>query len=493
MLKWYSVDYSDKELSSPLFLTSVSLKRESVRDPDRHDYIISSDDEVILNPALRKKLESEYGIELPADQDVSLVDLEETAEAIRELIQAQQRWRITNKVILGIFDFAKLSLYNDLEEQRNQIKSNSIVQALNGDTSALNADASSAPSADQLDDAVDPIDTYQVLEADSSQQEAIEAAKAGVSFVLQGPPGTGKSQTIANIISEKLAAGENILFVSEKQAALDVVKNRLDEVGLGRFCLPVHGKKANKDEVLSHLERELNSSLIKEVEQRPQELGRLRKRRAELNEYGDLLSQKFGELGIDAYDAHGRLSIYQDTPAPSWNHQNPFSISSDELETAIDCLERLAQYDEQITHYRTHPWSHITLDDWRVDTTDRMRSSIEDQQAALEELIDFTNELDESLGLKITSISAFEDIIQILELLNSRPEIDWTNALFQPEFYRREDQLATLAERNQQLADLQETIDESYGQRSTPRMAKSYIPNSTTMGCYAILARPIGS
>lgn len=43
-----------------------------------------------------------------------------------------------------------------------------------------------------------------VVDADSSQMEAIELAKKGVSFVLQGPPGTGKSQTITNIIAECL-------------------------------------------------------------------------------------------------------------------------------------------------------------------------------------------------------------------------------------------------------------------------------------------------
>lgn len=83
-------------------------------------------------------------------------------------------------------------------------------------------------------------DIYQVLNADSSQQEAIELSKQGVSFVLQGPPGTGKSQTITNIISEGLADGKKILFVSEKMAALEVVYKRLKEVNLADFCLPLH-------------------------------------------------------------------------------------------------------------------------------------------------------------------------------------------------------------------------------------------------------------
>ncbi len=92
-----------------------------------------------------------------------------------------------------------------------------------------------------------------ILDCDSSQLEAIVAAKKGVSFVLDGPPGTGKSQTITNIIADALSAGKRVLFVSEKVAALDVVKRRLDDCGLGDFCLECHSSKANSRVVLEEL------------------------------------------------------------------------------------------------------------------------------------------------------------------------------------------------------------------------------------------------
>ena len=50
------------------------------------------------------------------------------------------------------------------------------------------------------------------------------------SFILWGPPGTGKSQTIVNMIATCMAEGKSVLFVSEKKAALDVVKRRLSEI-----------------------------------------------------------------------------------------------------------------------------------------------------------------------------------------------------------------------------------------------------------------------
>ncbi len=65
---------------------------------------------------------------------------------------------------------------------------------------------------------------------------------AGRTFVLEGPPGTGKSQTITNLLTRAVAEGKRVLFVAEKRAALDVVQQRLDAVGMGPFSLDLHDK-----------------------------------------------------------------------------------------------------------------------------------------------------------------------------------------------------------------------------------------------------------
>ena len=92
----------------------------------------------------------------------------------------------------------------------------------------------------------------------SSQHQAIIDVMRGHNLVIKGPPGTGKSQTIANIIAASLAKKKTVLFVAEKAAALDVVKKRLDEAGLGDFCFELHSTKAKKAQVLAGLERRLN-------------------------------------------------------------------------------------------------------------------------------------------------------------------------------------------------------------------------------------------
>ncbi|WP_412031697.1 AAA domain-containing protein [Metamycoplasma buccale] len=53
--------------------------------------------------------------------------------------------------------------------------------------------------------------------------------------IIWGPPGTGKSQTISNLIANIIARGYTALVVSQKKAALDVLKNRLKKLAI--FCL----------------------------------------------------------------------------------------------------------------------------------------------------------------------------------------------------------------------------------------------------------------
>jgi len=44
---------------------------------------------------------------------------------------------------------------------------------------------------------------------------------------------------------------KTVLFVSEKLAALQVVRKRLDEAGLGIFCLELHSNKTKKHALLN--------------------------------------------------------------------------------------------------------------------------------------------------------------------------------------------------------------------------------------------------
>lgn len=81
---------------------------------------------------------------------------------------------------------------------------------------------------------------------DAAQEKAIMSVKNGRSIVVQGPPGSGKSQMICNLIADGLADGKNILVVSQKRAALDVVYDRLNEKGFDEFAVLIHDFKGDR-------------------------------------------------------------------------------------------------------------------------------------------------------------------------------------------------------------------------------------------------------
>lgn len=69
-------------------------------------------------------------------------------------------------------------------------------------------------------------DVYFPFASDKHQRGALKLINNRAAIV-QGPPGTGKSQTIANIICHLVANDKRVLFVSQKDQAVRVVKDSL--------------------------------------------------------------------------------------------------------------------------------------------------------------------------------------------------------------------------------------------------------------------------
>ena len=97
---------------------------------------------------------------------------------------------------------------------------------------------------------------YKIVASNLSQDRAIVSA-LNQNTIIWGPPGTGKSQTIANILVNILAFGKTALVVSQKKAALEVLKQRLGE--LRQFCLFIlHDREMNKANFYKPLQAYLN-------------------------------------------------------------------------------------------------------------------------------------------------------------------------------------------------------------------------------------------
>ncbi len=95
--------------------------------------------------------------------------------------------------------------------------------------------------------------------ADPCQARAVRLARDSRGLVIHGPPGTGKSQTIANAVGDHLARGERVLLVCDKRTALDVVKHRLDHLGLGHLCAVVHDAQRDQRDLYLGIREQLDT------------------------------------------------------------------------------------------------------------------------------------------------------------------------------------------------------------------------------------------
>ncbi|WP_083884978.1 DUF3320 domain-containing protein [Nocardia thailandica] len=296
---------------APLILIPVRIERDK-----RGDYLLTlnSDDDARFNPALRIKLEQLH-LDWNVAEKYQPDELAQVLVATTALVANKPSWTVSARVVLGIFASHKEAMYQDLRDNVDAVIASDLVGAV-----ALGADARIDSARfvfdpielDRIDEVAPPEDTPLVLDADSSQRQAVAAAVGGNSFVLDGPPGTGKSQTITNIIAALLHAGRSVLFVSEKAAALDVVLNRMRTVGLDGYVLALHSNNTSRKAVA----QELGRALVEQpapVPMRPEALDDLRATRQALSGYAQAMNQTRMPFEASIHEVIGRLGQLADT------------------------------------------------------------------------------------------------------------------------------------------------------------------------------------
>ncbi|RVT99477.1 DUF4011 domain-containing protein [Rhodovarius crocodyli] len=254
-LEWFESERDDKPCVSPLLLLPVALEGKRGRGGEEEFRLTATDGTPVGNLSLELRLRDDFRFALPALDAEAENPAETYLAAVAEAVRSRPRWRVRRFITLAPFSFARIAMYRDLERANWAAPptDHSLVRPLlrAGSTAGEGDDF-----AQEYDiDAPESVRLAPVLvqDADSSQHSAIIDAMQGRSLVIEGPPGTGKSQTIANLIANALYHGKSVLFVAEKMAALEVVKQRLDRVGLGAFCLSLHSAGARPAAVIEAL------------------------------------------------------------------------------------------------------------------------------------------------------------------------------------------------------------------------------------------------
>jgi very-short-patch-repair endonuclease len=252
-LEWFESDDSRQPRLAPLVVVPVTVERTGGKGKAIEAVLEHSGEDIETNLSLAEKMRRDFGLEIPllTDDDTP----ESYFRKFDEILRLKRGWRIRPQITLALLSFGKLLMFRDLDPKNwpagHSIAKHPLVRELFEGTKNPNIRLAEEFPIDAAELKADI--PHLIRDADSSQHSALIHALRGQNLVIEGPPGTGKSQTITNLIAAALAKGKTVLFVSEKLAALEVVRRRLDDAGLGTFCLEVHSHKTKKGALLNDL------------------------------------------------------------------------------------------------------------------------------------------------------------------------------------------------------------------------------------------------
>lgn len=309
-LKWYEDANSDIAKYAPLVLLPVELSREGAKDRYK---LKLRDEDIFTNVSLKLWLHEQHSVTLPEIPEEDEWSPQSYFKEVETAIAMSPRWAVlSNEVVLGFFSFSKFLLWKDLDPTtwpngQGPLEHPIIQKLLGSSGERVEAEGPLIPGEDFIDDHFSPHDLAYIMDADSSQTEAIQTAIIGKDLVIQGPPGTGKSQTITNIISAAIRDGKKVLFIAEKMAALDVVHQRLVNSKLGPVCLELHSRKANKASVLGQIREAMEMANQPAYSKEP--LDTLKSLQDVLNGHAKRVNRPLEPWGFTPYEILGGISL----------------------------------------------------------------------------------------------------------------------------------------------------------------------------------------
>lgn len=375
---------------APALLIPVMITRQRITGVY---YIASTGEEPMVNVTLIELLKQQHERDLSAliPEADSAPNYQKVMETFEQVAARKKDWEFTPDTCLGIFSFAKFVMWDDIHTNSEQMRQSSLVESL----VQKRKDKSMTPlqcDARTLDTTMKPTELALPLDTDSSQIEAVVDATSGKSFLLYGPPGTGKSQTITNIIANAIYHKQQVLFVAQKRAALEVVQERLRQIGIAPFCFELHSNKATKSYLINQLEQVLESD---GEENRTMEFQvtaeQLFQRRTQLLRYIEAVYKPHtiqGEV-YSLADCIEQYSAIDETKCSIPLESQQLRHTTDaELNAITELLREMSTIRPTFASVERHPLRHLLLRDGRAVSTESVWAKLQEMRQTL---IDIAN------------------------------------------------------------------------------------------------------
>jgi len=387
-LSWSSVNINYR---APIIL--LPLKPE--RDSSGNVRLFWNGDDVRVSPTFIEKLK-DLNIRIEVPDSIDDIDaLEKAFDIIQTAIDGRNGFKVTDSVYIDTFDFSKSVMYNDLDPESWPEIPELVERLLN---------PSSHPRETPVEREI-PSCTYSILDGDSSQMSVVMDVLDGKSVVVEGPPGTGKSQTISNIISESLGNGKTVLFVSEKMAALNVVKRRLNEAGLDSYVMELHSDNMNRKNFLREMERSMNRDPISEIYS-DQDCIRLERIRKDLDAYVGSISESIGNRGFTPYQLIGMRDVAlgnikrRKRVAVRFDIDNALDIDDKSWDICINLLRTSAELMPLVSPIKKNPWKDCDIKNLTPDREYALKDRMYNVTKRLEESILTAKDICRILGIQ---------------------------------------------------------------------------------------------
>lgn len=375
---------------------------------------VEDEDRFVVNPVLIHALKQHYDIEVESTtEDIQAfcsnltrqLETNQSTISMSDDFSEELSWSVTIRRCIGNFNYKKSLLGSDYDK------------IINGQSENVGSLIGSHRKSANSSKAIRPI-----LPLDDSQLDAIEMAEEN-DLVIQGPPGTGKSHTIVSLIGSYLSQGKSVLFVSQKRSALQVVYERLEDIGLSHLVAYFNTSKEEKKEFFKQL-RETYEAL-----KQPKSFENLSEPFLDtpvldfyLNSYAkkqDDLETSYSELVKSMIDSgYKKKELEQFSSIPKLK----------EWQQVLEHLrktEDLAKGHFNAKSISTASFSFLNRSVWsESDAIDKLESRLTEMRSGLETFKEHISELDPELNLK--SFTQICLAASILSMVN-RTQLDILN------------------------------------------------------------------